>query len=681
MLCQRCGTEVARAASFCSSCGQDLAVTTPMAAIDEPKRTELLVVREALKNEYDVKEQIGRGGMGIVYRAEERGLKREVALKILPFAHVHDEGLVQRFVNEARTAAQLEHPNVIPIYRVGRAGDVIYLTMRYLRGPSLAELINGMGALDPSEIRRILVESAQALGYAHAHGVVHRDVKPDNIMFKDSGDVVVCDFGIARAASGGGLTGTGTAIGTPYYMSPEQFRAQPLDGRSDIYSLGVVAYQCLTKRIPFDGEDSFAIGYRHVTEELQAPDLRTPEHRSLFTIVRKMMAKEPGHRFQNADELISALTDGAPTSFATTVETPSVSRFTRVTNPAGRTTGPTTPTTPMPKASTQTLGGMRRRPRRRRAAFVGAFALVTLSGLGGSGYYYLESTGGVRPFVESFPESLGERLPPSVTERFPLLASWLRVPETSTPRAAEARRDSLSAALTAPALTVSVDSVSPDSGAAPNASDSAAVLAMTDSALPQPDSAPSLRGDSVVADATPAPPSVGHLIVANAGRNASLWIDDEQVRGLAHDLSAGEHQIRVRAPGFEPYAATVSVLASDTVRHVVRLISMSQCEEFDEQTYNRNGECFDSRARPRRDMSPFVRLDTTVPRTPTLPAVLAVRVAPDGTPRAIVVTSPSDVPEFTLLAIKTAKNMVYEPAVRRGRRVLAWTRVELHPER
>ena len=238
MLCQRCGTTAQGNSAFCASCGQDLAATTPMHAITErTDLTDLEIVREALQVDYDVREEIGRGGMAMVFRARGRELKRDVALKVLPFSHAHDSNLVERFANEVRTAAKLEHPNIISIYRVGRSGDVIYFAMRFLRGPALIELIQH-AALDTVDIRRILVQSASALGSAHDNGVVHRDVKPDNIMFKESGEVVVCDFGIAKAMFGTNLTGTGMAIGTPYYMNPEQVRAQPVDGRSDLYSLG-----------------------------------------------------------------------------------------------------------------------------------------------------------------------------------------------------------------------------------------------------------------------------------------------------------------------------------------------------------------------------------------------------------------------------------------------------------
>src|SRR5690349_23991983 len=179
--------------------------------------------------------------------------------------------------------------------------------MKFLRGKPLSSVLAARGTLPPAEIRQVLVQVTRALAYAHKKEIVHRDIKPDNIMFDEHGHAVVTDFGIAKAASGGKLTGTGMSIGTPHYMSPEQAKAQPLDGRSDIYSLGVVAYQCLTGGVPFDGEDSFSIGYKHIMEEIPTPELKTDEHRHIFEIVKKMMAKVPDERFQTAEQMVEAV--------------------------------------------------------------------------------------------------------------------------------------------------------------------------------------------------------------------------------------------------------------------------------------------------------------------------------------------------------------------------------------
>src|SRR5512147_1829019 len=311
MFCSRCGSEVASQSKFCPSCGLDLQATTPIQALATGGVAELDLVREALVSEYEILEELGRGGMALVFRAKDRHLEREVAVKVLPFTLAFDADFVERFQREARTAAQLEHPNIIPIYRVGRSGRVIYFVMKYLRGGSLSGVLHERKTLTPPEIRRLLVEAGSALGYAAQRGIVHRDIKPDNIMFDEFGQSVLTDFGIAKAASGQRLTGTGMSIGTPHYMSPEQARAQSIDGRSDIYSLGVVAYQCLTGTVPYDGEDSFSIGYKHITEPMPVPTLITADERRLFEIIRRMLMKEPDDRFQSCEELLAAL-EGQP---------------------------------------------------------------------------------------------------------------------------------------------------------------------------------------------------------------------------------------------------------------------------------------------------------------------------------------------------------------------------------
>ena len=312
MYCSRCGTQNEDASKFCRSCGLDLTGTTPVSVAreHEPEVTEVDLVREQLKDEYEILEELGRGGMAIVFKARERQLERDVAIKVLPFSLAFDKEFVERFQREARTSAKLEHPSIIPIYRVGKSGRVIYFVMKFLRGKPLSSVLAARGTLPPGEIRQVLVQVTRALAYAHKSGIVHRDIKPDNIMFDEHGLAVVTDFGIAKAASGGKLTGTGMSIGTPHYMSPEQARAQALDGRSDVYSLGVVAYQCLTGRVPFDGEDSFSIGYKHIMEEIPTPPLETYDQRTLFEIIKKMMAKSPDDRFQSAEELVQSLEAG-----------------------------------------------------------------------------------------------------------------------------------------------------------------------------------------------------------------------------------------------------------------------------------------------------------------------------------------------------------------------------------
>src|SRR3989442_978315 len=187
MYCSRCGTENDDASKFCRSCGLDLSHTTPVAAVrdQQVEATEVDLVREQLKDEYEILEELGRGGMAIVFKAREKQLDRDVAIKVLPFSLAFDKEFVERFQREARTSAKLEHPSIIPIYRVGKSGRVIYFVMKFLRGKPLSSVLAARSTLPPAEIRQILVQVARALAYAHKSGIVHRDIKPDNIMFDD----------------------------------------------------------------------------------------------------------------------------------------------------------------------------------------------------------------------------------------------------------------------------------------------------------------------------------------------------------------------------------------------------------------------------------------------------------------------------------------------------------------
>ena len=380
MYCSRCGTQNKDTAKFCDSCGLDLTAMTPTGVRTEaPDITEIDMVRQELNEEYEIVEELGRGGMAIVFKAKEKQLDREVAIKVLPFSLAFDKEFVERFQREARTSARLEHPNIIPIYRVGKSGRIIYFVMKFLRGKPLSSVLTARGSLPPAEIKKILAEVGRALAYAHKKEIVHRDIKPDNIMFDEHGHAVVTDFGIAKAASGGKLTGTGMSIGTPHYMSPEQAKAQPLDGRSDLYSLGVVAYQCLTGSVPYDGEDSFSIGYKHIMEEIPTPPLESPEKRQLFEIVRKMMAKTPGQRFQNADELVSVLESGRSVSFSTdaTMAMPSLTGARLA----------SAPTTPLPRATGTRPPATGEEPRRSVLSGLLLWLVIVGAVFGGGGFY------------------------------------------------------------------------------------------------------------------------------------------------------------------------------------------------------------------------------------------------------------------------------------------------------
>src|SRR5216117_414975 len=270
---------------------------------------------QALGSSYTLGGEIGRGGMGVVFNARDERLKRQVAIKVLPPELAFREEIRLRFVREAETAARLSHPHIVPIHSVAESPDgLVYFVMAYVDGESLGAKLKRRGRLPPDEARRIMQETADALGAAHAFGIIHRDVKPDNILLEGSrGRVVVTDFGIAKALSsttgGATLTATGVAIGTPHYMSPEQAAGdREIDGRSDIYSLGVVGYQMLAGELPFSAPTVPGILLKQITE--QAPNLqdRTPTcPDDLASCVMRSLEKEPEARWPTADALRRAL--------------------------------------------------------------------------------------------------------------------------------------------------------------------------------------------------------------------------------------------------------------------------------------------------------------------------------------------------------------------------------------
>jgi serine/threonine-protein kinase len=265
----------------------------------------------AIGQAYELEDEIGRGGMSVVFRARDLRLNRPVAIKVLPPELAHDAAIRTRFTREAQTSAQLSHPHIVPIYDVGERDGVAYFVMALVTGGSLATHLMREPRQPLEEVRRILAEVADALAYAHLRGVIHRDIKPDNILLdRLTGRVMVTDFGIAWAMEAGArLTATGIAVGTPTYMSPEQAVGErELDGRSDIYSTGVLGYQMLTGRVPFEAGNSMALLLKHVTERPKPiAELRPDAPRGLRETVERAMMKAPQDRWPTAAALGDAL--------------------------------------------------------------------------------------------------------------------------------------------------------------------------------------------------------------------------------------------------------------------------------------------------------------------------------------------------------------------------------------
>ncbi len=642
MFCSRCGSEVSSQSKFCPSCGLDLTATTPVHALATGTVAELDLVREALSAEYEILEELGRGGMALVFRAKDRHLEREVAVKVLPFSLAFDAEFVERFQREARTAAQLEHPSIIPIYRVGRSGRVIYFVMKFLRGGSLSTVLAERGALSPPEIRRLLLEAGSALGYAAQRGIVHRDIKPDNIMFDEFGQCLLTDFGIAKAASGQRLTGTGMSIGTPHYMSPEQARAQAIDGRSDLYSLGVVAYQCLAGTVPYDGEDSFSIGYKHITEPVPTPQLISADERRLFEVIKRMLMKDPADRFQACEELIASL-QGQPVAAVGSIRAAAPG----VTPPA-ITSQPTTPINS--QSADRRYPTDRRDPSRRvadrsvamRRASLPAWpwAVIALVGGGAGAFYYYQARG--------------------FAPRNAVAADSMPVADTMAPGVLGA-------------------------GGAPLPADTAG-------AIPRPpDSAPPTR--PIVAPPPPPPAATvpvdsGGIRLTNLPRGSSVLINERPVTEPVARLPVGSHVVAISAPRFQFHAETVHVEAGQILELSPTLTPLGVAQRPRRQLaqrvptcdpgpgYNADGSCFDDRPRP--ISAPFVPVPADVEGEPR-PSVLWVRVSSEGKTIEVRRLRPSDDAAFERDARAFAMELAWQPATKGGAPVEAWTQMWFRP--
>lgn len=310
MKCFNCGAEVGQPARFCGECGT--LVSDPheaTLAISPAGEDDLLQrVRMVLAGEYEVDRELGRGGMAVVFKATEVGLRRPVALKILP----PDLGLtvraVERFKREARTVAELDHPNIVPVHRVGQIGGVLHIAMKLVEGRSLDAIITAQRALPVPVVLYVLRGATRALAYAHDRGIVHRDVKGANILIDSDGRVLVSDFGVALRSSDVTITVDGSVIGTPPFMSPEQCSGQRAGPQSDQYSLGIVAFQMLSGAVPFQADTLAGIMQHHFFTPV--PDLRqvrddVPD--ALLDVLHGALEKNPARRFPTTRAMLAAI--------------------------------------------------------------------------------------------------------------------------------------------------------------------------------------------------------------------------------------------------------------------------------------------------------------------------------------------------------------------------------------
>ncbi|MGH7628291.1 MAG: serine/threonine-protein kinase, partial [Gemmatimonadales bacterium] len=306
--CDHCGAALGAGNQFCVECGAEQGGST------SGERRQVEALRIATAGHYDIRGELGRGGMATVYLAQDLALDRKVAIKVMSPALAMGDG-IERFKREARTAASLSHPNIIPVFGVYHTEELLYFVMKYVEGRPLDGIIRELGALPIPMVQAILGQVASAFGYAHRHGVIHRDIKPANILIDDEGWAVVTDFGIAKVSDSKGLTMTGLSVGTPTYMSPEQVAGDSVTPASDQYALGILAYEMLTGKPPFHGANPMAMMYAHVHQpppplEQARPDCPEP----LRAAVMRMLDKDPANRWPSVEDAIVAIGTPPPLS-------------------------------------------------------------------------------------------------------------------------------------------------------------------------------------------------------------------------------------------------------------------------------------------------------------------------------------------------------------------------------
>ncbi|MGB2907174.1 MAG: serine/threonine-protein kinase, partial [Candidatus Aminicenantaceae bacterium] len=321
MKCPKCHSENSDTAKFCAECGTQVTpiedaqpsfTKTLETPVEELKRGTLFAGR------YEIIEELGKGGMGKVYRVFDKKIESEVALKLVRSDIAADKNTVERFRNELKLARDITHKSVCRMYDLNEEQGTHYITMEYVSGGDLKRFIRRSGQLSIGTALKIAIQLCEGLSEAHKLGVIHRDLKPNNIMIDAQGNARIMDFGIARSLSTKGITARGVMIGTPEYMSPEQVEGKDVDQRSDIYSLGIILYEMVTGRVPFEGDTPFTIGVKHKSETPKDPrEFNTQISDELSDVILKCLEKEKENRYQNTGEVLSVLTQiekGIPTT-------------------------------------------------------------------------------------------------------------------------------------------------------------------------------------------------------------------------------------------------------------------------------------------------------------------------------------------------------------------------------
>lgn len=496
------------------ACGAD-ASDPHGGAAQRPALKELFdSLKVAVEGRYRVTDMLGRGGMGAVFLAEDLRLGRRVALKVLRPELAEDQEFVHRFEREARIAAGLDHSNIVPLYSVEQVGSFHYFTMKYVDGKALDQVLADE-PLPADQARRILTQAAAGLGHAHQRGVIHRDVKPQNLMLDDSGRVLITDFGISKALQAEvQYTSTGQMVGTPNYLSPEQAQSLPVDGRSDQYSLACVGYRMVVGHLPFTADSVHALLYKHIhVTPARARDARPGVPDDLSDALERALAKDPAHRFPSMEEFAAAVSGES-----------------------------------RPQGMSARSAPRRQAGRRRVYALAASIAALVVGAVG------------VALWHASQPESAdisavsrrGQAEPPRTDPDTAVVAP---------PAAPSVGNDTAPAAITAPST--------PTPPPPPAAVDTTPSRTEKPSEPKRRPARPTARAGPPTPATTVQPPAVAGYLTVNSVPYGTVSIDGVEAGDtpvVGRELPPGQHKVRITREGFRPETTTVTITTGNEVR-------------------------------------------------------------------------------------------------------------------
>ena len=528
----KCQSPLPEGSRFCLNCGGKLSDPAAETMRLDAEEMDLLlqVVQRELSKDYDISRELGRGGMAVVYQAVEVELGRRVALKVLPPDMAMSRSMAERFKREARMSAALDHPNIIPIFRVGQAGSLFYIAMKLVEGRSLGEIVETQRALPMPVVIHLLRGMTSALAYAHERGIVHRDVKCANVLIDRDGRALVSDFGIARTVEDPAMTMPGLVIGTPYFMSPEQCAARRIGPQSDQYSLGIVLFQMLTGLVPFHADTLPGIMHHHFYTPVPDVGASRPDvPASLAAVLARALAKKPEERFATTTAMLAAV-EAIPFSSEDRRQAESMLKQLVLGAPIEKIAASTLP--PLPATATPSGTPIFRGPGPRRRSnvwIIAAAAVVAIAASLGTTWLMTRSAAPVAAATTA-------TLQPTEPQRV-----------ASTPPASPSATD-VGAGPERKASTISPP---------PTAIREVA----RETPAPQA-SSPSAPLTTLASSPRPAVTGSGLLRLRVYPVDADILVDGRNLgRGVLVDtpMAAGRHKLRITAPGYEPHDTTFTV--------------------------------------------------------------------------------------------------------------------------